>query len=75
VEQVPWAARWSRVTSAVSRAIARLARQLRWREVAAHVGVDWTIVATTVQRVAAWGRERRSLDAVRLIGVDEISRK
>jgi len=75
VEQVPWAARWSRVTHALSRAIAQLARQLSWREVATHFGVDWKTVATTVQRVVAWGLERRSRDAVRVLGIDEVSRK
>jgi transposase len=75
VEQVPWAARWSRVTHALSRAIAQLARQLSWREVATHVGVDWKTVATTVQRVVAWGLERRSRDAVRGLEIDEVSRK
>lgn len=75
VEQVPWAARWSRVTHALSQALARLARQLSWREVAEHFGVDWKTVATTVHRAVAWGLEDRSLEAVRVIGIDEVSRK
>ncbi len=75
VEQVPWAARWSRVTHALTRAIARLARQLSWREVAEHFGVDWKTVAATVHRAVAWGLEHRSLEAVRIIGIDEVSRK
>lgn len=75
VEQVPWAARWSRVTHALSQALARLARQLSWREVAEHFGVDWKTVAATVHRAVAWGLAHRALEAVRVIGIDEVSRK
>jgi transposase len=75
VEQVPWAPRWSRVTGPLSRAIAQLARQLSWQEVAQHFQVDWKTVATTVRRVVAWGLEARSLDDLRVIGIDEVSRK
>lgn len=75
VEQVPWAARWSRVTHPLSRALAQLARQLSWREVAHHFRVDWKTVAATVRRAVAWGLQARSLDALRVIGIDEVSRK
>ncbi len=75
VEQVPWAARWSRLTHALSRALATLARQMSWREVAEHFGVDWKTVAATVHRAVAWGLEHRSLEPVRVIGIDEVSRK
>ena len=39
VEQVPWATRWARVTTALAHAVAVLARQLSWTEVAAHFGL------------------------------------
>lgn len=75
VEQIPWAARWSRVTYPLSRAIAQLTRQLSWREVALHFRVDWKTVAATVRRVVAWGLGARVLDALRIVGIDEVSRK
>jgi transposase len=75
VEQVPWAARWGRVTHPLRRAIAQLARQLSWREVAEHFGVDWKTVAATVRCAVAWGLQARSLNALRVIGIDEVSRK
>ncbi len=40
VEQVPWAARCARVTIALTRAVAILARKLSWAEVATHFGLD-----------------------------------
>lgn len=72
VEQVPWATRWSRVTHTLSRAIAR---QLRWREVAEHFGVDWKTVATTVHRTVALGLQNRSLQGLEVVGIDDVSRK
>ena len=35
VEAIPWAHRWQRITRALAGAIARLARQLTWKETAA----------------------------------------
>jgi len=40
VEQVPWAARWARVTTALARVFALLARKFSWAEVAAQFGLD-----------------------------------
>ncbi len=42
---------------------------------AQHFGVDWKTVAATVRRVVAWGLGARVLDALRVIGIGEVSRK
>ena len=39
IERVPWAAKWQRVTHALARAVATLARELTWSAVAHHFRV------------------------------------
>lgn len=75
VEKIPWAPRWSRVTSALARSIALLARRMSWKEVAEFFGVNWKVVATIVRRAVAEGLARRKWKALHVIGVDEVSRK
>src|SRR2546426_6322686 len=43
VEQVPWAAQWARVTTALARAVA------------AHFGLDWKTVAAIIREAVARG--------------------
>jgi len=59
VEAVPWARLWARVTTTLARAVAELARHLRWQQTARHFRLDWKSVATIVRRVVAYGLERR----------------
>jgi transposase len=40
VEAVPWAQLWARVTNALARAVAELARRLSWQETARHFRLD-----------------------------------
>jgi transposase len=75
VEQVPWAARWSRVTRSLGRAVAELARRTDLSTVARHYGINWKTVAQVLRQVVAWGLARRRKKALRTIGVDEVSRK
>jgi len=74
VERIPWAPRWQRVTHSLSRAIARLARDLSWLKTAAHYGVDWKTVASAVRRAVAWGLAHRRWQPLHVIGIDEVSR-
>jgi len=75
VEQVPWAARWARVTKTLARAVAVLARQTDLTTVAGHYGINWKTVAGVLRRVVAWGLARRRRRPLHLIGIDEVSRK
>ena len=74
VERVPWAARWARVTAALARAVALLARKLSWAEVAAHFGLDWKTVAAIVREAVALGLQRRRWRPLHVLGIDEVSR-
>ncbi len=74
VEQVPWAARWARVTTALARAVALLARRLSWAEVATHFGLDWKTAVAIVREAVATGLELRRWRPLHVIGIDEVSR-
>ncbi len=45
VERIPWAEPWQRVTHALGRAVATLARALPWAAVAAQFRLNWKTVA------------------------------
>ena len=75
VEAVPWARFWARVTTALARAVAELARHLSWQETARHFRLDWKSVASIVRRVVAYGLERRRRRPLHLLGIDEVSRR
>ena len=47
-EAVPWAGAWARVTTALARAVAELARHLSWQETARHFRLAWQGVASSV---------------------------
>jgi len=74
-EQLPWAERWARVTRPLAQAVARLARQMSWKQVACHYGLDWKTVAAVVRRAVAYGLAHRKRRPLRIIGIDEVSRK
>lgn len=75
VEQVPWADRWSRVTKSLSRAVALLARKADLSTVAEQYAINWKTVASILGRVVQWGLKRRRRRPLRILGVDEVSRK
>jgi len=75
VEAVPWAQLWARVTTALARAVAELARHLSWQETARHFRLDWKSVASIVRRVVAYGLERRRRRPLHILGIDEVSRR
>jgi transposase len=74
VERVPWAARWARVTTALARSVALLARKLSWAEGAAHFGLNWKTVAAIVREAVAVGRKLRRWRPRHVLGIDEVSR-
>jgi len=75
VEKVPWADRWSRVTKSLTRAVAELARRTDLSTVAKQFQVNWKTVASVIRRVVAWGLARRRKRPLRVLGIDEVSRK
>lgn len=74
VEQIPWASRWQRVTRALALAIARLARDLSWKQTARHFGVDWKTVVAAVRAAVVAGLLRRRWKPLHTLGIDEVSR-
>jgi transposase len=75
VEGVPWADKWQRVTHALARAVAGLARELTWRAVAHHFHVNWKTVAAVVEGAVLWGLAHRRWEPLHVIGIDEVSRR
>jgi transposase len=75
VERVPWAEKWQRVTHALARAVAILARQLDWTSVAAHFRVNWKTVATVVEAAVLWGLAHCRWRPLHVLGIDEVSRR
>jgi len=75
VEKVPWADRWSRVTKALSRALAELARRADLSTVAHQFAINWKTVASIIHRVVQWGLAKRRKRPLRVLGIDEVSRK
>lgn len=75
VEQVPWAERWSRVTKTLTRAVADLARRTDLSTVAQHFEINWKTVSSVIHRAVQWGLRKRRKRPLRVIGLDEVSRK
>jgi transposase len=75
VEDFPWAEPWARVTTALSNAVAVLARELSWQGTARHYGLNWKSVATIVKRAVQYGLRHRKRPPVHVIGIDEVSRR
>jgi transposase len=75
VEDFPWAEPWARVTSALSHAVAVLARELSWQGTARQYGLNWKSVATIVKRAVEYGLRHRARRTVHVIGMDEVSRR
>jgi transposase len=75
VEEFPWAEAWARVTTALSNAVAILARELSWQGTARQYGLNWKSVATIVKRAVQYGLRNRVRPAMHVIGIDEVSRR
>jgi transposase len=75
VERVPWADKWQRVTHALARAVATLARELPWSAVSHHFRVNWKTIAAVVEGAVLWGLQHRRRDPLHVIGLDEVSRR
>src|SRR5208337_4529446 len=75
VEDFPWAEPWARVTRSLGRAVAVLARAMSWRGTARQYVLNWKTVAGIVQRAVQYGLRNRARPPVRILGIDEVSRR
>lgn len=75
VEQVPWANGNSPVTKELSCFLARWAKHMSWKEVAAIFHVSWDCVYESVKCIVSWGLVHRDLSGIKSIGVDEVQWK
>jgi hypothetical protein len=71
----PAADGWQRVTHALARAVAALARELDWTGVAAYFRLNWKTVAAAVEGAVLWGLAHRRWEPVHVLGLDEVSRR
>lgn len=71
-EKLPWCEGKQHSTQAHLLFLAHWARKLSWKEVAESFLSSWDRVHDAVEYVVEWGLERRSLEAIFAIGVDEI---
>lgn len=72
VETLPWTVGKHRLTTAYAWFLARWAKRLSWKEVAAVFQTSWDNVFHAVAMAVDWGRARRDLSAITPIGVDEV---
>ena len=73
VEQVPWAEGKKRQCTVYRWFLAFWAKLLAWQQVARLYRTSWNTVHRAVATAVLWGLERRSLDGIGAIGVDEIA--
>jgi transposase len=71
-ELLPWADGKHHLTRAYAVFLARGARRLSWREVAAIFRTSWESVFRAVAWIVEYGLEQRSLSGIAAIGVDEV---
>jgi len=75
VEKMPWSRGKSNLGLPLIMVLSIFARLLPWEEVARQYKVSWGTVRSAVQNAVEYGLLHRDLSKVRLIGIDEISRK
>lgn len=75
VEDIPWTMGKSPLTKPFILQLATFGKVLPWQEVAEHFNVSWGTVYNAVYNAVEYGLDRRDLSHVRLIGIDELSRK
>lgn len=75
VENFPWAEPWARVTRALGRVVAILARKLSGQETSRHYQLNWKTVATVVRKAVEYGLRHRKRRPLHLVGIDEVSRR
>ncbi len=72
VEAVPWSDGKSQLTTSYRWFLAGWAKRLSWLEVATAVHTTWESVYRSVQFAVEWGLQRRTLEGIEALGVDEV---
>lgn len=75
VERIPWAEGKNHLTTTYAWFLAKWAKRLSWKEVAAAFTTSWDNVFRSVKMAVAWGLAHRDLSNVTAIGIDEIAWK
>lgn len=75
VEAIPWSMGKSTLSRPLVVELATWSRLLAWDVVARLYGVSWATVRQAVEQAVAYGLARRDLSSLRVIGVDELSRR
>lgn len=75
VEAIPWSMGKSTLSRPLVVTLAEWSRLLAWDVVADLFGVSWATVLAAVEQAVAYGLARRDLSGVRVIGIDELSRR
>lgn len=75
VERIPWSMGKKPISFPLITVLSFWSRLLPWDQVANHFNVSWNMVRSAVEAAVAYGRDREDYRNVRLIGIDEISRK
>lgn len=75
VENIPWCKGKSSLTLPLVSVLATFAKLLAWEQVSNLFHVSWGTVRSSVNTAVEYGLEKRDLSNVRIIGIDEISRK
>lgn len=75
VEEIPWSRGKSPLSIPLIILLSKFARLLPWSEVAEMFDVSWRTVKRAVKMAVEYGLEKRDLSGIKLIGIDEISRK
>ena len=75
VEDIPWNMGKKPISFPLITVLSFWSRLLPWAQVARLFNDSWNTVRSAVDAAVAYGREREDYRDVRLIGIDEISRK
>jgi len=71
-EKVPWSDGKNHLTLVYMQHLAHWAKKLSWKEVAISFKTSWEKVFKSVEYVVSWGLEKRELNDITAIGVDEV---
>jgi len=71
-EQVPWSDGKNHLTRVYMQYLAHWAKKLSWKEVAISFKTSWEKVFKSVEYIVSWGLEKRELNDITAIGVDEV---
>lgn len=72
VEEVPWGCGKRELTKPYMQFLADWSKILSWKECARRFKTNWDKVFRSVEYIVEWGLQRRNLEGITAIGVDEI---